>query len=304
MDRPRDLLYKSNMPQTPPSPIRNYNLFGETGDLPDVVHCETIEARSKLHDWEFAPHRHARLHQVLLVDWGGGAAVLEDERMALDPRTLVNVPTGCVHGFSFTPGTHGWVLTIATEMMDQTLQSSEGLRQTLAQPDVFPAGDWARPVMEAIFEEHAGRDFARAQILRSLTGALLGRVARCLAETGTGAGRPVSGGVFEKFLALVEERFLDHWPVAAYADALAISPTHLSRITRAAVGQPASRIIEDRMIREARRNLAYTNLPVSQIAYMLGYNDPAYFSRVFAGATGMAPREFRSRIDAEGRAET
>ena len=44
--------------------------------------------------------------------------------------------------------------------------------------------------------------------------------------------------------------------------------------------------------------LSYTNLPVSQVAYMLGFNDPAYFSRVFANATGMAPREFRSRIDA------
>ena len=59
-----------------------------------------------------------------------------------------------------------------------------------------------------------------------------------------------------------------------------------------------SRIVEERLIREARRNLVYTNLPVSQIAYMLGYNDPAYFSRVFANATGMAPREFRSRVAA------
>ena len=48
--------------------ILNYNLFGESRDLPDVVHCETIEARSRLHNWEFAPHRHARLHQVLLLE--------------------------------------------------------------------------------------------------------------------------------------------------------------------------------------------------------------------------------------------
>lgn len=298
MDRARLLLYKSNMTRTPAPPILNYNLFGEAGDLPDVVHCETIEVRSKLHDWELAPHRHARLHQVLLIDWGGGRAMLEDDTFALDPRTFVNVPTGAVHAFSFTPGTQGWVLTIATEMMDETLEASEGLRHALSGPAVFPAGQWARPLMEQIFEEHAGRNFARAQILRSLTGVLLGQVARALVGTVADTGRDDPGGLYERFLTLVEDHFLDRWPVSAYADALSITPTHLSRITRANTGQPASRIVEERLVREARRNLVYTNLPVSQIAYMLGYNDPAYFSRVFANATGMAPREFRSRVDA------
>jgi AraC family transcriptional activator of pobA len=30
--------------------IQTCNLFGESRDLPDVVHCETIAARSVLHD--------------------------------------------------------------------------------------------------------------------------------------------------------------------------------------------------------------------------------------------------------------
>lgn len=50
-----------------PATIRSYALFGESGDLPDVLHCETIAARSALHGWELAPHRHAGLHQLLLV---------------------------------------------------------------------------------------------------------------------------------------------------------------------------------------------------------------------------------------------
>ena len=150
--------------------------------------------------------------------------------------------------------------------------------------------------MEQIFAEHAGRGYARAQILRSLTGVLLGRVARSLSGDLTASGKPDGSGLFRRFEVLVEEHFLEHWPVAEYASALGVTPTHLSRITRAATGQPASRIIEERMIREARRNLVYTNLPVSRIAYTLGYNDPAYFSRVFSQATGMSPRDFRDRV--------
>ena len=64
--------------------IESYNLFGESDDLPDVVHCETIAARSVKHDWELTPHRHARLHQVLLVARGGGRGTLEEICYALD----------------------------------------------------------------------------------------------------------------------------------------------------------------------------------------------------------------------------
>ncbi len=39
-----------------------------------------------------------------------------------------------------------------------------------------------------------------------------------------------------------------------------------------------------------------TNLPVSAIAYRLGFDDPAYFSRVYAAATGLSPGAFRALV--------
>ena len=88
----------------------------------------------------------------------------------------------------------------------------------------------------------------------------------------------------------------EHWTVSDYAKALSITPTHLSRLARSATGHAASHLILDRVIREARRNLVYTNLPVSTIAYALGFSDPAYFSRLFSGATGLSPRGFRDKV--------
>jgi AraC family transcriptional activator of pobA len=55
-------------------------------------------------------------------------------------------------------------------------------------------------------------------------------------------------------------------------------------------------LIEARLMREARRQLAYTSLPVSTIAYTLGFGDPAYFSRVFGRVEGLSPRAFRERL--------
>lgn len=295
MDLRCRLLYDSNM--SGHAAIPSFNLFGEHVDLPDVVHCETIAARSQLHDWEFTPHRHARLHQVLLLRAGAGMVTLDGADHALAAMTVVNVPTGIVHGYSFDPGTDGLVVTFAAEMLDQSLRPSEGLRPLLARASVLSQIDAGLVrCMDHIAAIFATRDFARAQMLRALVALLLGQIARA-AMCNVPGGAPVEPEVLTRFRTLLDENFTRHWSVANYARVLAISPTHLTRLARAATGQPASALIEERLVREARRNLVYTNLSVSRIAYALGFDDPAYFSRVFTRATGLSPRAFRQRLD-------
>ena len=311
MDRSGPDLYDSNMTEVPLTPlpdlppdraILSFNLFGESADLPDVVHCETLAARSVLHGWELAPHRHARLHQLLLVRSGGGMAQLDGRAERLGPMSLVNVPIGHVHAFSFVPGTQGWVLTLAAEMFDEALSHAADLRRTLAQPGVVRADTKLLAQMKQIGAEFEGRRHARAQVLRGLSATLLGLVARRLVglaprEGGaTGPRAPAESILLGRLEALIESHYLEHWGVADYARTLAVTPTHLSRVARQATGRPASKLIEERLIREARRNLVYTHLQVATIAYALGFADAAHFSRVFAKATGLSPRRFRDRL--------
>ena len=293
------VLYNSNMRSARSnSAIQVYNLFGESSDLPDVVHCETIASRSVLHDWTLAVHRHARLHQVILIEQGGGEATLDGQVHALRPMHVVNVPVGDVHGFDFQPGTQGWVVTMAAEILDETLLAPEGLRSMLSQCTVVRGTPQIRATMKQIFAEHAGRSFARAHVLRALSAGLIGLVARELAR-GKHDGSAADSELFRRFEALLEQHHLKRWSVSDYAGALSITPTHLNRVTRAATGDTASHLILNRMVREARRNLVYTNLPVSTIAYTLGFDDPAYFSRVYAAATGLSPRAFRAKLHGE-----
>jgi len=285
------------MPRSPlKSAILSYNLFGEDRDLPDVVHCETIAARSVLHDWRFAPHRHGRLHQVLLISRGGGRATMEGHDYRLRPMVAVNVPAGHVHGYEFKRGTQGWVVTIATEILDEVIAPSEGLSRLLSEAALLGATPAMRRLMQEIFAEYDGRDFARAHVLKTLSAALLGLVARQLAAQTSHGARTAGDRLVDRFETLIDEHYREHWAVARYAAALKMTPTHLSRLTREAFGCPASHLIRDRLVREARRQLVYTNMPVSKIAYALGFNDPAYFTRTFTVATGLSPSEFREKV--------
>lgn len=298
-------LYDSNMPRRRPAPTANatgaiagYALFGESAHLPDVLHCETIAARSALHDWELEPHRHARLHQLVFVEAGGGSAQLEGATLALAPMTLVNVPPGHVHGFSFAPGTAGYVTTLAAEMRDEVLAQASDVRRLLATSRLLRADDEVRSTTRAVWHEYGGRAAARALVLRGLTATLLGLAARLAAAAEPPPAARRESRLLGRFEALVEAHYAEHWPVADYARALAVTPTHLSRIVRAATGGPASKVIEMRLVHEARRHLVYTQAPITAVAYGLGFADPAYFTRVFSRAVGMSPREFRARAAA------
>lgn len=288
-------LYISNMHKPQPN-IQSYSLFGESTHLPDVLHCETIADRSVLHDWELAPHRHARLHQVLLVEKGGGSVTLDGKTHALTKGSLVNVPPEHVHSFRFEKDTRGWVTTLADELMDELLVGVGTLRSELDQACVLSADTFVTQTVHQIWIEFSAQKKARALVLRGLSGVLLGWVARQLGLPATDDAKINDSALVQRFKALIEQHFTGHWTVSQYAKALSISPTHLSRLTRSSNGISALRMIEARLMREARRNLAYTNLSISTIAYTLGFTDPAYFSRVFTRDAGVSPKAFRSQI--------
>ena len=83
--------------------------------------------------------------------------------------------------------------------------------------------------------------------------------------------------------------------VAFYAGRLGVSETHLNRICRAAFGTSALGAITRRLMLEATRDLTFTTMSVKEVAYSLGFEDPAYFTRAFLRATGETPGAFRKR---------
>lgn len=97
-----------------------------------------------------------------------------------------------------------------------------------------------------------------------------------------------------KFKQLVGENVKKSRQVQEYASMLNISPLYLNEIVKQITGFPASYWINQEILFEAKRMLYYTTLDVKQIAYELGYEDHAYFSRFFKKNTAMTALEFRS----------
>jgi AraC-like DNA-binding protein len=99
----------------------------------------------------------------------------------------------------------------------------------------------------------------------------------------------------QRFLHVLETHFREHWNVADYAKALGTSERRLASATLRATGKPPLQLIHDRVIHEACLRLEQSPLAVAQIAYGLGFRDPAYFSRFFRRHMAMAPGAWRRK---------
>lgn len=104
--------------------------------------------------------------------------------------------------------------------------------------------------------------------------------------------------MFTRFRTLVEENYRQRWSIADYAASMGISESRLNRICRSFTRKTAFEVVQDRILLEAQRYLVYTAAPISEIAYELGFNDPAYFCRFFKKKTGRTAKAFRQERSA------
>ena len=101
---------------------------------------------------------------------------------------------------------------------------------------------------------------------------------------------------FRNFLQILEENYRQPHDVEFYASQLFMSARNLNLITQHILQQSVSRIIETRKLIEAKNLLIGTDKPVSEIGFDLGYQEKAYFTRVFKKNSGQTPTEFREEM--------
>lgn len=314
MDEARGKLYFSLMrpgpaasrrgPASPGLPVPAFFLYGEPLQPPDerLVHIETIAARSRLHDWVIRPHRHRDLHQLLLIRRGRVDARLDGRAATLRGPSAIVVPPGAVHSFSFQPETAGVVVSFASALAAELGAASPGATEFLERAACVSLHRAAlretdlQALAEMLLREFGRSARGRRAALRGLLGALLANIQRLLQESAsTSAISSRDRELTARFREQVERGFREHIAVADYAARLKITETRLRRVCYAATGQSPIDLIHLRVLVEAERQLRYTSMSVTQIAYYLGFEDPAYFSRFFTRHARISPRAFRTR---------
>jgi AraC family transcriptional activator of pobA len=290
--------------QTNGTAIPAFFLYGEPPRPPDArtIHVETIASRSRLHDWTIRAHRHGDLGQVLLVLRGRAIARIEGLSLESRGAMLAIVPPGAVHGFSFERATKGVVVTFSAALAQGLIESAADLAALLDRPAALRIGHKELESTELgrlgpmMLRESGRMAPGRDIVMRGLLGTFLASALRVVRGQGAKPAQPASRHreLVARFRHSIEKHHRRHLSVAAHARELGCSAVALRRACHAAAGQAPIELAHRHLLLEAQRRLHYTALSVAEIAYQLGFEDPAYFSRFFAKRMGISPRAFRA----------
>lgn len=291
--------------------IPTYKLYGENASwpLPELLHCETIAARSTIYNWEIEPHRHDDLFQILYVRKGRASVSVDQVHQQFHTPVLAVIPPMAVHGFVFEEGTSGYVLTLPNFVLRDALSDAHDLVPHLTAAHVIRIDASTSDkrdldyLIGRIATEFAGRSSGRTPALDALLRLVFVWIGRHVQSRHARDTHPHDKAAerIRQFHTLVEDHFCQRKPIAFYADGLGVTTAHLNNTCRSQIGKTALEIIHDRLQLEAQRKLIYTSMTINEIAFALGFEDPAYFTRFFTQKFGLAPSRYRADIRSHGK---
>ncbi|SJZ79399.1 AraC-type DNA-binding protein [Chitinophaga eiseniae] len=161
----------------------------------------------------------------------------------------------------------------------------------------------ATEIFQRMLEEKASDYVYKYDVLRNLAMELIHFALKTQLSSAVQIKQPQNAA--ERIAALFTELLERHYAIddttqqvslrsaTDFARHMNIHVNHLNRALKAATGSTTSRLIAARCLREAQSLLVQSNWTVAEIAYTLGFLEPAHFNAFFKKQTGITPQKFR-----------
>lgn len=249
-------------------------------------------------------HRHSYYHMLWMTN-ARGQHTLDFETFEIKPNSVFFISPGQVHAWSSSVKPTGYVINFSAEFFLQMYPRMDELAEfpffhiANADPVLYLSSRTNAelfPLLEEMEKEFNEDRPWRYDIVRSFLLILLTRLRRLHRPRDADTALPKSYSLTKRFKLLIEQRYLEFGSVQDYAALLLVTDRRLNEAVKSTTGKTATQLIHDRILLEAKRLLTQSELGISEIAYRLNFEDPAYFSRFFKKHALLTPGEFKKKF--------
>lgn len=274
-------------------------------NVPFEIHTMEWIAQNRFHQNE-VPHRH-NYFVIIWVRKGSGVHFIDVDKYDLENNTVYCLTPGQIHLLKANRPVDGFVISFTAGFLSLNddnfnLLFNTGLFYTFSHSPVIRVSEEMAGDMEEIaakmIKEYDNFFLLRSEILRGFLKIFLIYLTRQFEGADTQAQQPRNVELAKKFLSLLEQQYATRKMVADYASQLAVTPNYLNEVIKKVSGFPASHHIQQRIILEAKRQAAYSDISMKEIAFQLGFDDVAHFSKFFKNASGASFSDFRKSLAA------
>jgi AraC-like DNA-binding protein len=110
-------------------------------------------------------------------------------------------------------------------------------------------------------------------------------------------GKTASERIFDKFTLLAYHHLKENNPVTYYADALNITPKHLSKVVKLMKGISVKQWLDELMLHDLKQSLICTQHSIQEISDEYNFSSADAFHHFFRKHTGMSPSNYRLQTD-------
>lgn len=233
-----------------------------------------------------------------LFEQGTASLSIDFQQISFQEGCAFYILPGQVHHRLHNQQAQGWYLAVDTGLVPGEFRAIFEGHLGLQQPLYLDKQliQQCATLLQLIRDRSQGDAPFQSNIILTLFQSLAGIIAggyRLLHEEVISTDRPRQ--LTYAFRQLVSQQFRFLKSPSQYAACLTVSVNYLNEVVKKTTGFTASYWISRQLLLEAKRLLIYSRLDVKEIAYNLGYDDPAYFSKWFKKQESLSPLLFRAQ---------
>ncbi|TAJ14450.1 helix-turn-helix domain-containing protein [Marinilabiliaceae bacterium JC017] len=255
----------------------------------DVDSIESLIERAG--DIFYKPHK-SDFYKVIYVRSGSATFYIDFVRYEISSGKILYISKEPVYWFEKIKDLKGTAILFSADLIYQL----NNLFMPYLIWDLNGCKWWnsIKTLIELILVEYKSKEPDSIQVQEYLLNSLLMYLKR--SQVATDITNQHDYQLFFRFRDFVEKLYKEKKLISDYSALLAISERNLHRITLKFAGKSPGKIIEERVILEAKRLLSYTKLRNKEVSEQLGFNDDSYFIKFFRKHVQMTPKAFQSQL--------
>lgn len=241
-----------------------------------------------LGSWQLSLSHHRDHHLLLWITRGQGVALLDGVRSGVSLHSAIFVPAQHLMAIELGRQSFGQAAIISKDQSEHWPDKPMHIkiRETGKQTELVA-------LLDAVNRELTLGDDLLSQSLQSYANLIAIWLQRYQATTQPEPRKTAARKLMQRYCRRLVQAYADGSSMADHANALGVTPTHLTRVCKSETGLTAAALLTQRLLHAARTDLVSTRDQSKDIAHRLGFGSSAYFSRFIQVHTGQSPTALR-----------